>query len=61
MWLILVRELLIFCFTGQASMALNPLTNESTSAERNVVKLEEFEENPVTEEITLRRSSASDD
>ena len=44
-------------------MALNPLTvaNESTSAESNVVKLEELEENPVTEEITLRRSSTSGD
>lgn len=44
-------------FAGQASMPLKPpVANEATSAESNVVKLEKHEENPVTEDITMKRS-----
>lgn len=33
-----------------------PVTNEATSAESNVVKIEKHEENPVTVDITMKRS-----
>ena len=53
----------IFYFTGQLSMALNPLqvANEASSAESNVVKLEELEESPMIEDTGMKKSSTSDD
>lgn len=44
-------------------MALNPLpvTNEATSAEINVVKLEELVESPVIEDKAMTQSSTSGD
>lgn len=63
----------IFYFTGQLSMAprenhfllmaLNPLqvANEASSAESNVVKLEELEKSPMIEDTGMKKSSTSDD
>ena len=58
----LIRELLIFCFTGQSSISLHlPVANEASSAESNVVKLEGLEESPVIEDMAMKKSSTIGD